>query len=408
MRSFKKAILPIFLIVLCFATALYFYLKRGDPAWNKMTWGTAVSDRYLWPMMVSTARFITPDGLSIEVSEFGHEQYYPLSGKWGVGNGENHGNNEPLPLKLSIDWLSLREKTWYKGAFELPEARLDSLFKAVKGDQLVLGLDTGGVIVLWVKGAGGKREAATFTARAYQPDWKNSDLSPKETESAYMDRVYQLVTPEERDAIALAQPLKEQKAKDGVYTGIYEFIAEMRMEGDNLLLVHKQHDSMALINLGGVPKALNQGDLIRLDWKIRQHSANRDSVAPAQRQVVLNASLFEKGKLSKLIDRHIPDLEGAYLTTHISEPGKELMQRTISYYLANSKDKDIRKAVDLDKADIKFTVDDYGFKTERGYKIAITPNVANPSFAHWVYYSPRHLFYIMEWEEARKLKAQTE
>ena len=153
---------------------------------------------------------------------------------------------------------------------------------------------------------------------------------------------------------------------------------------------------------------LNQGDLVRLDWKIRKHSANRDSVAPAQRQVVQNASLYRKGKLSKLLENHTPELEGTFLTRHISEPGKALMNRTVSYYLANATDKDIRKAIDQDKANIKFAVDDYDFKTERGYKIAITPNVVNPSFTHWVYYSPRHLFYIMEWEEAKKLNGQTE
>lgn len=399
MKSSKLTWIIVLAAIALLASIYYIYSRQKAPTGKKVTWGTALSDRYLWPMMVSNATFLTPDGVTIGISEFGNEQYQPLSGKWGVGVGDDDGNYDELPIQLSVDWLSLREKRWYKGIFKLPIKQLDSIYSLVKGKQLIVGLDTAGRVVLWVKGKLDTREITAFSAEAYQPDWQRAQLSNKETEQAFIGRVYNLVNAAERDAIAIAQDWREQQATDGSFSGIYEYIAQMEMDGEHLLLVHKQKDSIALIDPGTTPKNLFQGDLIWLDWKVRAHSSNRDSVAAKKMPVATNVKLYRKGKLARLIQTGMPGLTPDYQTGHISEQGKVLLLKAVSYYLANTSDTVIRNAVDHHKEAFSFTVADQDFKGNDGYKIGLSSDAEHSSLMRWLYYAPRRPFSLFTWDE---------
>ncbi len=204
--SKKRKILALILVVICIFGVIYFVFRSKGPSLEKYKWGTAVSDQYLSPVMVNAANFILPDGVSIGATDFGESPDSPVSGDWSIGNGDLDGNLDPLPDKIYVDWLSLHERTWYKGTFNLPRSKMERIFKKLQGHQLILGLGAEGETVVWVKGKTGKQELATFKASAYEPNWKEINPNSKETEPAYIDRVYHNISPTERDEINLYEP----------------------------------------------------------------------------------------------------------------------------------------------------------------------------------------------------------
>lgn len=400
----KYKTISILLVAISASALLYFtFFKKKSVLPEKFSWGTAVSDKYLWPMMVSTARFIEPDGLSIEISEFGPEQEAPLTGKWAIGNGAKSSYNEPLPARIYVEWLSLRERKWYKAEFDLPRNRLDSIFRKVQGNQLVLGLAPHGELTLWINGRLDKAVAANFTARAYEPDWSlQGNSNPQETEVAFVDRIYQKVGEKERNAIDAVVPLADQKAINGVYNGIYEFIALQDIDDEHVLIVRKLKDTMALVYPAGMSATFAQGDLIHLQWKMGKQAKNDDPTVLQDRQFALSTALYKKGKLSSLMIKGLPSTAAFYHTERMTPQGRQIMQNSVNYYLANSSDSDIRRAVDKNVVPLRFTVNDKLIGGVKGFEINITTDEDDPAFSKTVYFHPRNLYYLMDGNELKQ------
>lgn len=384
----------------------YFLLRKMDKLdLPKYTWGSAISDKYRWPMVVVNASFISQDGVTLGIADFGNEQFEPLSGKWGVGNGDTTGSLAPLPLSLNVEWLSLREKLFYKASVNLPTKKMDSIFRSANGKQLIVGLAAKGEFIVWAKGTKGLLEIQKFTAKTYEPNWEVFPKENDEDQSAYIQRMYNKVSNAERDEINASASLSDEESTNGIFNGIYTYITQQKIAKQEMLLVHKLKDSLGFVSQNTLPNTYSQGDLIKVRWRVADvFSYKNDGTSTSTKTLfVIRTELYKKGKLSLLLDKGMPPLTAFYEQERIFDEKTLLLGDLVAFYLANSEDKDIRNAVDKRKKQpLKYTVSDYRYNNGKvGYQIIITP-VKDPDFAKHIYLHPSSPLRLLEWQEVKQ------
>ena len=368
---------------------------------EQFNWGSAMSDGYKWPMLINSAMFYNKEGTAISVTDFG-DQDAPLTGKWAVGNGDSTSTDKhSLPVSLTARWFSIREKIWFEGDFRLPQ-KLDSIFKKIDGKQFILGFGSDGGLVVWLKGKTEKIELATFKGKAFEPDYDILGYSKFANTEAFLDSMYVKVGVRERDEMNALEPLANEKAVNGIYTGVYEFIAEQQLGDDMTLIARKLTDTMYIINPKGLLGKYEQGDFIKVSWEFEKRNNPKDTTELIDRQIALNIKLFKRGKLFNAIKNGMPSLSSFYHTDRLTEDGKLLMVKLIKNYLATSADADIRKVVDVTKKRMHFTVHDHFFKGVRGYRIMLIPDHPNPIFSKYIYFHPSKIFSLQEYEDVKQ------
>lgn len=103
---------------------------------------------------------------------------------WGeIGSTHIVGDDEkPLPTTLDLTWLSYAEDLFHSGEFTLDHARLADMFNrgfqsptrdawATYG-RIIVGMAPGGLISVWLAGAGIVHEVETFTAQPCEVAWQ--------------------------------------------------------------------------------------------------------------------------------------------------------------------------------------------------------------------------------------------
>ncbi len=169
---------------------------------KKYEWTTSGQADRFYPAFLHKGNFIYEGG---EASVPGNRR---LGKGWGE-SGSTHISGEefkPLPYAFSVAWISLAEKKYFKGTFELPKDTIVSLFQ--KGfidsygengtyDEFKLCVAPGGVVVVWIAGIGrtteiGRYQAteAEITIEEIMPD------SSYESVENYCDKAYEYVSEE--------------------------------------------------------------------------------------------------------------------------------------------------------------------------------------------------------------------
>ncbi|WP_113653301.1 DUF2931 family protein [Pedobacter namyangjuensis] len=383
----------------------FLFPKKAKSALPEYTWGSAISDKYLWPMVVVNANFISPDGVTLGISDFGKEQFEPLGGKWGVGNGDTIGTLAPLPVSLNLEWLSIREKLFYKTSVKLPAKKLDSIFRTANGKQLIVGLAPKGEFILWAKGTKGLQEIQKFTAKTHDPNWEVFPKENEEDQTAYMQRMYNKISNTERDEINASLSFGNEEATDGIFNGIYTYITQQKIGQQEMLLVHKLKDSLGFVSQNKLPETYSQGDLIKVRWRNADVVSYKKDGTSTTKQILIaiRTERYKKGKLSILIEKGMPPLTAFFEQERIFDEKTLLLGDLVAFYLANSNDQDIRYAVDERKKQaLKYTVSDYRYNNGKvGYQIVITP-VNDPDFAKNIYLHPSSPLRLLEWQEVKQ------
>ncbi|WP_354360145.1 DUF2931 family protein [Pedobacter sp. UYP30] len=143
---------------------------------EKFEWSPGAGADPLYPMEIYRCGFVYADGDGVSPAAKAL-----LGGVWGTENGSSVvGDREkPVPVELQISWLSYTENKFYRGHFKLPYDKMLKLFQQGiktfdfeegKGmvpnryeyDDIVAGLAPGGVVVVWVEGAGSTIDVGRF------------------------------------------------------------------------------------------------------------------------------------------------------------------------------------------------------------------------------------------------------
>lgn len=145
---------------------------------EKFEWEPGMSAPKNYPMEGYRIKFIYPDSTGIS---------WPLDvAGLGTGWGEESGSvavgddKKPLPIGLEISWLSYTEDQFYNGSFKLPYDTILNLFEKGWPDfnystnppiqtkssynQIIAGMAPGGVVVVWLSGAGHIIDIGRFQA----------------------------------------------------------------------------------------------------------------------------------------------------------------------------------------------------------------------------------------------------
>ena len=157
---------------------------------EKFNWNPAHSAPSKYPVEPYRISFVYADSNTVS---------WPL-GMAGVGTdwGDDAGSAvvgddlKPAPVRLDISWLSLTEKQFYQGSFQLPYDIILKLFKKgftdYKGEhdnynEVIAGMAPGGIVVVWLSGVGHQVDVARFKAQPTQvaipdfsPDSQIKDL----------------------------------------------------------------------------------------------------------------------------------------------------------------------------------------------------------------------------------------
>jgi len=171
----KKIVFAIVFIISC-QSVISCQKKNSDTnkidtsiAMKKYEWTTSGQADRFYPAFLHKGNFIYEEGSS---SVPGNRR---LGKGWGE-SGSTHISGEefkPLPYAFSVAWISLAEKKYFKGTFELPKDTIASLFQ--KGfinsygeqgtyDEFKLCVAPGGVVVVWIAGIGRTTEIGRFQA----------------------------------------------------------------------------------------------------------------------------------------------------------------------------------------------------------------------------------------------------
>lgn len=366
-------------------------------------WGTAVSDKYLSPVFVNQAVFILPDGGSVVADDLQSPPGYPVSGKWAAGNGSINSNFDELPERLQADWLSLAERTWYKGTFEFPKDKIDRIFRKAKDNedlQFVIGLGREGKVLLWIRGKNFRQEIASFTASRYQPDWEKNFPETGETETEFVDKVYQRISAVERKELEFVVPkVAKPKNTKAIYSDELEFVA-LEQNGDNdLLIARKSKDTMAFVCNFNTPIQLERGDKIRLHWKWDHFIATDESQPQEARQFALDFKLLKKGPLSILIQKGFYRLKSAGSPAALSDYGKQIIEYNLKYYLANATDQKIRRVVDQEKSLLYYHTIEKVINGQNTYELSLVADQTDPGSIKKIYFLPERPFGLLEYDD---------
>ncbi len=187
---------------------------------EKFEWLPTESAPSLYPMNIYMGNLYFEDGGSV---------YIPCSGSahngWG-NDGSTHTQGEdlkPVPVKLEVTWASYTENKFYTGSWDLPKEKMLKLFqegvvnydtkKKETYNQIIVGCAPGGVVVVWMYGAGNQFEIGRYQAH--------------ETHIAMSDYVPGNPTANQKEHFAalakLSPDLEEiRKQKGGIEYGLWD------------------------------------------------------------------------------------------------------------------------------------------------------------------------------------------
>lgn len=171
-----KQTLTLTSILFCFCMAA---CQNNRNMIDKFYWNPGQSAPNYYPVETSNIFFAFADGGGVgglgAISGYG-------GNSWGINTAGAAVGREfkPVPIRLDITYLSYAENKFYTGSFKLPYHTMLSLFQKGWPDfnysfnppkpitdtynEIIVGMAPGGMVVVWLSGAGYKTEVGSFQA----------------------------------------------------------------------------------------------------------------------------------------------------------------------------------------------------------------------------------------------------
>jgi len=130
-------------------------------------------------------------------------------GDWRSSHVLDSDDGFPLPNKLTLTFFSFTENQFYKGEFDLPYEKIESLFenkhysyvdeKDITFDQFIVGITPGGGVSVWLNAMERRVEVFFGQADKIDGDWKWVVDNPEVKREDYIKEVveYEQRTPEQ-------------------------------------------------------------------------------------------------------------------------------------------------------------------------------------------------------------------
>jgi hypothetical protein len=139
---------------------------------EKFYWLPTECSPELYPTNIATGFLYYEDGGKIYIPSASY-----ITNGWGKdGSTDVVGDDyKPVPIRLDITWISFTENKFFSGSFTLPKDSMTKLFKegyiysgTEKHDTyntIIIGMAPGGIVVVWMMGAGHQVEIGRYQAK---------------------------------------------------------------------------------------------------------------------------------------------------------------------------------------------------------------------------------------------------
>lgn len=138
----------------------------------------------IYPVEIYKGYLVCTDGTKITIPSGGRT----VKNGWGkTGSTYIVGEDfKPVPNQLEITWLSYAENKFYTGSFQLPKDSMTALFeegfldrreKQATYSSIVVGMAPGGLVSVWMLGAGSSVEIGQY--QAVETEVSMADFNPE-------------------------------------------------------------------------------------------------------------------------------------------------------------------------------------------------------------------------------------
>ena len=273
---------------------------------EKFEWLPTESAPSLYPMNIYVGNLYFEDGGSV---------YIPCSlvahNGWG-NDGSTHTQGEdlkPVPVRLEVTWASFTENKFYTGSWDLPKEKMLKLFKEgvvwyrtrkkETYKQILVGCAPGGVIVVWMRGAGSQVEIGRYQAH--------------ETHIAMSDYVPENPTISQKDYFDTSKELPEVseniKQKGGVEYGLWDDYRKKYTWRTRIEIPNHSFDNTSYEMFNGEKEELFDESLKRNELKERAVPMMLDFIISdsKQKRVVLEFKYLDEEEIMGLFKQAKPN-----------------------------------------------------------------------------------------------------
>lgn len=191
----------------------------------KYRWDISESAPTEYVVQIIEGDFTTADGYSK-----GIPTRVTLANGWGKGRSSIASGPEEMaaPTAMSISWFSFREDTFYRGNFELPTGKIESLlgsprpkpytYNEVPGGTFIVGIAPKGYVVVWLTGLGYREVVFTGTAEPVTDiPWEAVFNNPDFTKQEIMATTIQHELDRAKDSPNLENPIYWRQLHEELY-----------------------------------------------------------------------------------------------------------------------------------------------------------------------------------------------
>lgn len=195
---FIKNVKKLFVVLLMTASC-----NSQQKTMEKYEWRPTANAPKYYAAEIISGDFYLEDGSSVYIPK-GHT----LMTGWGkTGAAHFVGDDlKPIPSKFDIKWVSYLEEKFYGGTFQLPKEKIATLFRKGYIDEnnqkdnyssIVLGLAPGGIISVWMLGAGNTIEIERFQASEIEMTIKEFKPYVSKTLDEYLKTIKSIIIEED-------------------------------------------------------------------------------------------------------------------------------------------------------------------------------------------------------------------
>jgi len=146
--------------------------KKKTKTMKKFEWLPTECAPEIYPIEIYKGILSSEDGSIVRIPSGGRT----VKNGWGkIGSTYLVGEDfKSVPNQLDISWLSYTENKFYKGRFELPSEKMNSLFekgyinrlgKQETYSEIIVGMAPGGIVSVWMLGSGFSVEIEHYQAK---------------------------------------------------------------------------------------------------------------------------------------------------------------------------------------------------------------------------------------------------
>lgn len=189
-------------ILILLATVFRIIKHKG---WERYNYSTVISAPESYPVYFRQAYFLLPDG---DYGNIGDEEVNRFTTSWASEySSADHAQSKRLPAKLVLEFVSYRDKKFYKDTLSLPESEMKAIFASADknrqflklssygGDKwglsFAIGIANAGNVIVWLRGVNLEKVLLKVKLPAIAPQAADLYFARRLTRDEYFKKAFE-------------------------------------------------------------------------------------------------------------------------------------------------------------------------------------------------------------------------